>query len=285
MAIVTDWLDFRSGEAIPSGLAVDADDRLFVGLRAGAAVDARERGGTEVLVFGPDRTDPTTLRLPEVAQLHAISIHGDTLLVTDRWSHAVFRYDLAGRPRGRLGTPDRCSDTGSTQPGGPVPRPAGPFHSPTQAVQDQAGRVYVSDGYGNARVHVFDHSGRLLRSWGGYGTGPGEFRLPHSVALDTGGRVLVCDRENSRIQCFDPDGGRPGDWWHTHRPTDVYVRGDDVFVSDLSPAVTRLTPDGEVVARWPVPPSAHNLCVDRGGRIYLTHIHGQSTTTITEVNR
>jgi sugar lactone lactonase YvrE len=280
--IQTDWLVFRAGEAVPSGLAVDSGNRLYVALRAGPAADARARGGTEVLRFAPDRTPAGGLRLPEVAEVHAMSLHDDALMVTDRGSHAVFVYDLDGRLRQVLGTPDHPSDTGCDTPGGPVPRPAGPFCGPTQAVRDPAGRTYVSDGYRNARVHGFDVAGRYATSWGGYGEGPGEFRLPHAIARDHAGRLLVCDRENSRIQCFDPDGRWRGEWWRTHRPTDVLVHGAHVYVSDLSARVTRLTAAGEVVAQWPVPPSAHNLCVDHDGRVYLTHIKGQSVTMITE---
>ena len=70
--------------------------------------------------------------------------------------------------------------------------------------------MYVSDGYGNARVHKFAADGRLLFSWGEPGSGPGQFHVPHGIAVDAAGTVYVADRENSRIQLFTPDGRLSG---------------------------------------------------------------------------
>ena len=64
----------------------------------------------------------------------------------------------------------------------------------------------MADGYGNSRIVKFDRSGNFIRAWGSYGSGVGEFILPHSVVVDKAGRVYVADRENARIQIFDSDG-------------------------------------------------------------------------------
>ena len=64
----------------------------------------------------------------------------------------------------------------------------------------------MTDGYGNARVHKFAADGTYLFSWGEPGTGPGQFALPHGVWIDRRGRVLICDRENDRVQVFDQAG-------------------------------------------------------------------------------
>ena len=71
-----------------------------------------------------------------------------------------------------------------------MPRAAGPFNYPSEMVADPAGDLYVSDGYRNARVHRFAADGRLLHSWGEPGSGPGQFHLPHGIALDRRGVVL-----------------------------------------------------------------------------------------------
>ena len=82
------------------------------------------------------------------------------------------------------------------------------------------GDIYVSDGYGNDRVVVFDKNGKFVRAWGKLGTGPGEFSQPHSIALDSKGRVYVADRNNARIQIFDPKESSSTEWkniitpWH-----------------------------------------------------------------------
>lgn len=67
-------------------------------------------------------------------------------------------------------------------------------------------RIVRQRGYRNCRVYRFSPDGQLVRSWGGAGAAPGCFVIPHSIALDGQGRVVVCDRENDRIQIFSSDG-------------------------------------------------------------------------------
>lgn len=74
------------------------------------------------------------------------------------------------------------------------------------------GHVFVSDGYGNARVVEFDANGRFVREWGRPGRGPGEFRLPHGIAVGPDGNVYVADRENGRVERFTRDGRFLGEW-------------------------------------------------------------------------
>ena len=85
------------------------------------------------------------------------------------------------------------------------------------------GDLYVADGYGNARVHRFGPSGELKQSWGEVGTGAGEFHLPHGIWCDPDGRVLVCDRENDRIQVFGADGKYLEQWTDVVRPCAITV--------------------------------------------------------------
>jgi hypothetical protein len=69
----------------------------------------------------------------------------------------------------------------------------GPFNLPTDIAFTPSGDMFITDGYGNARVHKFDASGQYLFSWGEPGTGPGEFNMPHGVHINRPGLVLVCD--------------------------------------------------------------------------------------------
>lgn len=80
------------------------------------------------------------------------------------------------------------------------------FNRPTDVAWDQAGNIFVSDGYGNSRVAKFDRNGVFVKSWGSYGTDPGQFNTLHSIAVDAKGMVYVGDRGNRRIQVFDNDG-------------------------------------------------------------------------------
>ena len=89
-------------------------------------------------------------------------------------------------------------------------RAAGPFNWPTDAAIAPTGELFISDGYGNSRVHKYTGEGRLLFSWGVPGkSAPGEFHVPHGIWIHTDGRVFVADRENDRIQIFTPDGRIP----------------------------------------------------------------------------
>ena len=88
--------------------------------------------------------------------------------------------------------------------------------------------------YGNARVHKFSADGELLFSWGEPGSGPGQFKIPHSIAVDRRGTVYVADREISRIQVFSADGEYRTEWTHVSRPDDLYIDADEnLFVAEL----------------------------------------------------
>jgi len=80
------------------------------------------------------------------------------------------------------------------------------FSRPTDVAVSPDGSFYVADGYGNSRIARFSPTGELVSEWGRHGTRPGEFRIPHGIAVDADGLVYVADRGNSRIQVFGPDG-------------------------------------------------------------------------------
>ncbi|TWH41963.1 NHL repeat-containing protein [Rhodococcus rhodochrous J38] len=278
MVVIAEWRTFDT--QIPSGLAIDGD-HMLVGLRAGTSADAREYGGTDILTLDSDGSTLHERKFAHVAEIHAMTRRDDVLTVTDRTTHTIQRYDLSGRLLGMIGRPGVPSDTGCCEPGGEVPRPAGPFNLPTKAIELPDGRMFVSDGYANARVHSFASSGDLTRTWGGYGGRLGEFRLPHSLLVDEDRhRVLVCDRNNNRIQAFAFDGESLGVWWETPIPTDIIACGNRVYVVDLTPQVAELTWDGDLVRHWPVPDSGHNIEVGPDGAIYICHIRGRSITKI-----
>jgi sugar lactone lactonase YvrE len=161
--------------------------------------------------------------------------------------------------------------------------------------------MYVSDGYGNARVHRFSKEGELLQSWGEPGDGPGQFNLPHSVWAHTDGRVFVCDRENDRIQIFSPDGEYLSEWTDTRRPTHLVFDSEGrAYVSELwwqpgqtssrygpatqpgSGRVSVYDRNGAVLVRWggddPTAPGSfaapHGLAVDARGDFYFGRAFG-----------
>ncbi|MDX1984783.1 MAG: DUF6351 family protein, partial [Bryobacteraceae bacterium] len=126
---------------------------------------------------------------------HAIRVdaRGNVWLV-DATGHVVYKTGADGRILLRLGTRGVAG-------GGP-----NHFNLPTDVAVAPDGAIYVSDGYGSARVVKFSATGRYLTEWGRRGTGPGEFGMPHNVATDAQGRVYVSDRDNRRVQVFDANG-------------------------------------------------------------------------------
>jgi streptogramin lyase len=90
------------------------------------------------------------------------------------------------------------------------------------------GRLFISDGYGNARILEYSADGKRVHEWGTPGTGPGQFRLPHGITIDKDNILYVADRENGRIQRFDLDGKYLGEW-KLGRTYAVEVTGDVIW--------------------------------------------------------
>ena len=137
------------------------------------------------------------------------------------------------------------------------------------------GDLYVSDGYRNARVHRFSRDGQLKQSWGEPGKGgPGEFHLPHSIVAHPNGNLYLCDRENNRMQIYSPDGEFITMWEDMRRPLDISIDSEGALViseggvNGMSPRVSIMDPDGNVLARWDSE-SAHGSWVDAEGNIYM----------------
>ena len=125
-----------------------------------------------------------------------------TVFLTDDGDHSVRQCTLDGKVLLTVGTPGKPAKFMSGEA----------FHRCTHTALSPSGDIYVSDGYGNARVHKYAPDGRLIMSWGKSGVAPGEFNLPHSVVVDDQENVYVADRENKRIQIFDADGKFLREW-------------------------------------------------------------------------
>ena len=109
------------------------------------------------------------------------------------------------------------------------------FNQPSDVIVGPTGDIFVADGHNsgtNNRIVKFDRNGKLIKTWGKLGAGPGELNVPHAIAMDPSGRLLVGDRSNNRIQLFDQDGRFLTTWSQFSRPSGIYVRGDDIYVAD-----------------------------------------------------
>jgi DNA-binding beta-propeller fold protein YncE len=209
-------------------VAVDAQDCVYVITRRDPRVIVYDRDGNFLRSWGDGIFS---------ARPHAITVGTDGIVYcVDESNQVVLIFTAEGNQVGVIGVSGQASDTGfdndaaslaegvlSIRLGGP------PFNLPTKLAVSPWGDLYVSDGYGNARVHRFSETFELCGSWGEPGTGPGQFNLPHSVFVDNDARVLVCDRENDRIQVFDRDGGFIEAWTDLHRPTAVVTGPDGLY--------------------------------------------------------
>jgi DNA-binding beta-propeller fold protein YncE len=208
-----------------AGVATDSADRVYAFCRGEHPVIVFDRDGRFLHAWGEGI----------FTNAHGICIGpDDTVYLADNMDHTVRVFRPDGTLVRTLGQAGVASDTGFVAWTKPVERSAGPFNMVTNAAPGPDGRLYVADGYGNAAVHVFDPAGSHLFSWGEPGTGPGQFRLPHGIAVDRSGKVYVADRENSRIQIFTPDGAYLDQWTHLLRPDDVFIdREDNLYVAEL----------------------------------------------------
>mgnify|MGYP002526548184 FL=1 len=118
----------------------------------------------------------------------------------------------------------------------PKPRWSGePFNRPTSAaIHPGNGDIYVSDGYGNSRIHVYTGEGEYKFSWGSPGIDAGQFIRPHNIAIDSNATVYVVDREAHRIQLFDTDGKFMTMWNNIHRPDSMVLWGEHIYVGELN---------------------------------------------------
>lgn len=215
--VLSDGMSFL-GDA--TSVTVGSDDLVYVFNRGTHPLVVFDRDGSVVSSWNANG---------DFDRPHGIAIDGaDCLFLVDEAGHFVDKRTNDGELIFRLGTR-----------GKPAEWQAGScFNRPTDvAVHSETGDIFITDGYGNSRVHRFDSSGKHLLSWGSPGTGPGAFSLPHGVCLMGADRVVVCDRENFRLQVFDWEGGFV-EQWHMHHPAAIVSTpdaGGRLIVGEMGP--------------------------------------------------
>jgi sugar lactone lactonase YvrE len=146
------------------------------------------------------------------------------------------------------------------------------FAGPCDVAVAANGDIFVADGHVNARIVKFDKDGKFIKAWGRKGVAPGEFNLPHTLVIDSRGRVLVGDRSNNRIQIFDQDGNFIDQWTQFGTPSGMYITPDDtlyvvdynvkkgVFIGSARDGSVKYKLDDAV---------AEGVAVDKDGNIYV----------------
>jgi streptogramin lyase len=279
--LVEPWAKLPKGESLVDvcGISIDSEDRVYVFNRSNRPMIVFDREGNEISSWGEK-----LFKRPHGSCLTA----DGHIYLTDDYRHVVYKFSKEGDLMMTIGNKDQPSDTGYRsgldifERISSIKQAAGPFNRPTGVALSSTGDIFVTDGYGNARVHRFSPDGKLLLSWGEPGPGKGQFRLPHNIWIDKEDKIWISDRENSRIQKFDTEGKFLDQWTDFIRPTHVFMDKDEtVYVSELCRRISIFKKDGTLLARWgnenhdmenPLLVGPHVICVDSQGSLYVGEV-------------
>ncbi|MGE0801267.1 MAG: peptidyl-alpha-hydroxyglycine alpha-amidating lyase family protein [Lautropia sp.] len=220
--VIEDWVKLPEDWELKdvAAVAVDSKDRVYL----------FNRGDHPMIICDSDGNFLSSWGEGAFIKPHGLHIdRDDCLYCTDDGGHFVRKYRADGKLLLEIGTV-----------GKPTPYMSGlPFHRCTHTALSPSGDIYVSDGYGNARIHKFSPDGKLIHSWGEPGTDPGQFNIAHNVVTDEDGWVYVADRENHRVQVFDSRGKFETQWVNLFRPCGLYYcrcgGAPRFIVGELSP--------------------------------------------------
>lgn len=226
------------------------------------------RSAHPVMVFDPEGNFITSWgegRFSDFVHSVAIAPDGDVYVI-DSGLHAIFHHKPDGTLIRTLGTPGMPSPTWQ----------GNPFNMPTHIAFHPNGDAYVSDGYGNKRVHRFAMDGTHKHAWGSPGEGPGQFSLVHFIAIDAKGRIYITDREIHRIQMFDEGGTWLADWHGFDMPSDLAIGRDAIYVGGRD-GLSIWSHDRTEIIHWKADEpyagafNIHGVWLDAQENIYLAH--------------
>lgn len=260
-----------------TSIAVDSKDNVYVFNRGNYPIAVFDKGGDFIRGFGHgDFIRPHGIEIDLDDNIYLVDDDGHFIQKRNNDGEIVFTLGEKGKP---------CK----WQSGGM-------FNRPTDiAIHPITRDLFISDGYGNSRIHKFDSDGRHILSWGSPGTEPGEFSLPHNIAILGNDKVAVCDRENFRVQIFSLDGEYIKQI-HIHHPMSITEgkKGDDrIYIGEMLPPpvqqgvpnlgakISILNPDGQIIKQIgdSLPgeglnqfTSPHGITTDSNGSIYVAEV-------------
>lgn len=271
------------------GVALDKKENVWIHTRTNIAVQVFAPDGHYLRGWERETTNSSA---------HYIRIDKEqNVWLADVGLHVVRKFSPERKLLLTLGTPGEAGEDATH------------LYKPTDMAVAPNGDIFVSDGYGNARIVHFDRNGRYVKAWGKLGNKPGEFSLPHSIVSDSKGRLYVADRNNVRIQVFNADGKLLAVWKDLLVPWGLFVTPkDEIWACGSSPMFWRVDPkypkaplgcppkdqlvmkfntDGKLLQLWTFPKAEdgqekpgelnwlHGLAVDSKGNLYCGDIQGR----------
>jgi streptogramin lyase len=263
--LVENWAQLPPGTewGVMTAVGVDAQGNVFA--------FQRSEPTSKVMVFDLHGKYLRTWGEGAFTYPHGLRVLRDGLVwIADRQMQQVLKYDPDGKLLMSLGQKGVAGDNNSTDK----------FNGASDVVTAPNGDIFVSDGEGgNSRVVKFSKDGTFIKSWGTKGAGQGELNTPHNIAMDSKGRVWVCDRGNKRLQVFDQDGKYLDQMTQFGAPASIFITKDDVmFVAASEPEnrVTIGTTDGKVLDKIEGLHYPHGIAVDGSGAIYVAESFGKA---------
>lgn len=202
--LVKNWLDLPAGLKLgnPTGIGMDSNQHIVIFQRADrqwpllGSMPGHPIKSKTILIINKDNGKLISSWGDNLFIMpHGLAVDRENnIWVTDVGLHQVFKFSYNGKLLLKLGE------------AGVAGKDKLHFNKPTDIAIAKDGSFYVSDGYGNSRIIKFSATGKYLFEWGKKGDKTGEFFIPHAISLDDTGNVYVADRENNRIQIFEPNG-------------------------------------------------------------------------------
>ena len=270
------------------GVAIDKDGNVWCYTRAQPAIQ----------VYSPTGDLVKSWATEENSTAHQIKIDKDgNVWLADIGLHLVRKFSPEGKELLHIGTP------------GELGKDETHLNKPTDMAIASNGDVFISDGYGNARIVHCDKDGKFIKAWGTLGNTDGRFSIPHAIAIDSKDNIYVADRNNVRVQVYNTEGKLTDSWKNVVVPWGFCITpNDDVWVCGSTPmkwrfnpkyptaplgcppkdqVFMRFRPDGRLLQMWAIPKAVdgkekpgelnwvHCLAVDKTGNIYSGDIIGE----------
>jgi DNA-binding beta-propeller fold protein YncE len=265
-----------------SGLAIDAQDHIYVFNRGVKPVMVFDRDGNLILAGADQVINGKTIN-PSWQHSGGVDWEGNVYVI-ERDAHRIVKLSpKLDKFLMQLGTTNEKGDDATH------------FNLPSGIAILHNGNIIVTDGYGNNRVVLFDRNGKFIKQVGkgqggpsDKGTGPGEWNLPHKLAVDADENLYIIDREGHRIEVFDRNLNYLREIRNDWNPWDVNIsrKGTDGigWIADhKDERVLKFSlKDGRILAMWGKQgwgPGefdwVHGIVVDSKGAVYAADTYGQ----------